>query len=228
MPMLLRLLRIIQIYWQLEAVRDDCSIICVTNGNIGTAAMSCNCNSALSSNALAKLPRSLILSTMFAIYSLIKRYWKLSNHRQPHPAMNSLPNMPTTCPKQYQIPLRRDGSFASAWQHCQPSNDPPSLYLDWKIIDLSRHGSISIFSLYIAPGQKTYLINIHSLGRATFSTTNNGGTSLKTTLDIYISDMPKVEGYLLRESPSSYVTYQCSMGSKIKGQTLTQQGTEFL
>ena len=68
--------------------------------------------------------------------------------------------------------------------------DPPSLYIGLEKIALGRHGSISILSLYITPTKKTYLIDIHSLGEAAFSTTANCGTLLKTVLES--STIPKV------------------------------------
>ncbi|OBT46149.1 hypothetical protein VE00_02830 [Pseudogymnoascus sp. WSF 3629] len=49
--------------------------------------------------------------------------------------------------------------------------DPPSLYIDLEGNALGRHGSISILTLHIAPTKKTYLIDIHSLKEAAFSTT---------------------------------------------------------
>jgi exonuclease 3'-5' domain-containing protein 1 len=50
-------------------------------------------------------------------------------------------------------------------------------------IALGYHGAISILPLYIALTKKTYLIDIHSLKEAAFSTTTNSGTSLKTVLE---------------------------------------------
>jgi exonuclease 3'-5' domain-containing protein 1 len=61
--------------------------------------------------------------------------------------------------------------------------DPPLLYLDLEGVKLSRYSSISIISLYIASIKKIYLIDIHRLGKTTFSTTNSSATSLKTILE---------------------------------------------
>ncbi|RDL38486.1 uncharacterized protein BP5553_02826 [Venustampulla echinocandica] len=61
--------------------------------------------------------------------------------------------------------------------------DPPSFYLSFQGKDLGSHSSLSTISLYIAPIQKTYLINVHSLGNTTFSTSNSSKTSLKTILE---------------------------------------------
>ncbi|KAI9732941.1 MAG: hypothetical protein M1818_007374 [Claussenomyces sp. TS43310] len=87
--------------------------------------------------------------------------------------------------------------------------DPPSLYIDLEGINLGRHGSISIVSLYIAPSQKTYLIDIHSLGRAAFSTTTNRGTSLKTVLES--STIPKVVFDIRNDSDALFSLFQISV-----------------
>lgn len=68
--------------------------------------------------------------------------------------------------------------------------DPPSLYLNLEGATVGRHGSISILSLYIAPDKTTYLIDIHKLGDAAFSTITTVGASLKTVLES--STIPKV------------------------------------
>lgn len=52
---------------------------------------------------------------------------------------------------------------------------PPHLYLDLEGFNLCRHGSISLLTLYDRSQSCVYLIDIHTLGHATFeirSTTN--------------------------------------------------------
>ena len=63
------------------------------------------------------------------------------------------------------------------------SNNPPMLYFNLEGVRLGRHGSISIISLYIASLNKAYLIDIHRLGEAAFSTSNDSSTSLKSILE---------------------------------------------
>jgi exonuclease 3'-5' domain-containing protein 1 len=87
--------------------------------------------------------------------------------------------------------------------------DPPSLYIDLEGIALGRHGSISILSLYIAPIKKTYLIDIHSLGEAAFSTTTNSGTSLKTVLESLT--IPKVVFDIRNDSDALFSLFQISV-----------------
>ncbi|KAJ5468443.1 hypothetical protein N7475_006195 [Penicillium sp. IBT 31633x] len=60
---------------------------------------------------------------------------------------------------------------------------PPSLYIDLEGVDLGRHGSISILSIYAVPRQKVYLVDIYQLGKETFSTLNSSGKSLKYILE---------------------------------------------
>jgi len=87
--------------------------------------------------------------------------------------------------------------------------DPPSLYIDLEGIALGRHGSISILSLYIAPTKKAYLIDIHSLGEAAFSTTTSSGTSLKTILES--STIPKVVFDIRNDSDALFSLFQISV-----------------
>lgn len=69
--------------------------------------------------------------------------------------------------------------------------DPPSLYIDLKDINLSRHGSISILQVFVLPLDKAYLIDIHTLKEKAFlQPASNGG---QTLLDVLESpQIPKV------------------------------------
>ncbi|CZT13567.1 uncharacterized protein RAG0_17064 [Rhynchosporium agropyri] len=87
--------------------------------------------------------------------------------------------------------------------------EPPSLYLDLKGIDLGRHGSVSILSLHIAPTQMTYLIDIHSLGRAAFSATKNSGTSMKSALAS--SAIPKIIFDIRNDLDALFSLFQISV-----------------
>ncbi|KAL3485387.1 ribonuclease H-like domain-containing protein [Aspergillus germanicus] len=48
-------------------------------------------------------------------------------------------------------------------------NDPPSLYIDLEGVNLGRHGTVSILQMYVLPHDRTYLIDIHTLGERAFS-----------------------------------------------------------
>ena len=89
------------------------------------------------------------------------------------------------------------------------SVDPPSLYIDLKGVKLGRHGSISIISLYVAPIQKFYLIDIHRLGKTAFSTTNSCATSLKTILES--PTIPKIIFDIRNGSDALFSHFQISV-----------------
>ncbi|KAI9698309.1 MAG: hypothetical protein M1820_007471 [Bogoriella megaspora] len=59
-----------------------------------------------------------------------------------------------------------------------------SIYVDLEGVDLSRHGTVSILQIHLAPQNHTYLVDIHVLQSQAFSiTASNGITSLKTILE---------------------------------------------
>ncbi len=68
--------------------------------------------------------------------------------------------------------------------------EPPSLYLDVEGVNLGRHGSVAILSIYFLPTATTYLVDIYQLGNSAFYTTNGEGHCLKSILES--SDIPKV------------------------------------
>ncbi|KAH8749593.1 ribonuclease H-like domain-containing protein, partial [Hyaloscypha finlandica] len=57
-------------------------------------------------------------------------------------------------------------------------------------VNLSRHGSISILQVHFSPNNRTYLIDIHILGDAAFSTAGASGQTLKGILES--DSIPKV------------------------------------
>ena len=58
-----------------------------------------------------------------------------------------------------------------------------SLYLDLEGTNLSRHASNSIVELFVSPKNHIFLIDIHVLGEAAFSTRNSNGQMLKDVLE---------------------------------------------
>ncbi|KAL8626057.1 hypothetical protein Q9189_008262 [Teloschistes chrysophthalmus] len=61
---------------------------------------------------------------------------------------------------------------------------PPSLYINLKGIDLSCHGTISIFLLFAVPNNCVYLLDVHNLGAQAFQTTGaDGQTTLQSILE---------------------------------------------
>ncbi|OJD10765.1 hypothetical protein ACJ73_09703 [Blastomyces percursus] len=59
---------------------------------------------------------------------------------------------------------------------------PPSLYIDLEGINLCREGSISILQIFDHPNEHVYLVDIHRLGEAAFTTTGTNGKSLRSIL----------------------------------------------
>lgn len=64
-----------------------------------------------------------------------------------------------------------------------PNNDAPFLYIDLEGISLSRHGSISIMTIFVQPQNCVYLVDMHKLQEATFTTKTPSGASLKSILE---------------------------------------------
>lgn len=87
--------------------------------------------------------------------------------------------------------------------------DPPSLYFDLEGVKLGRLGSLSILSIYVAPTRKVYLVDVHILSSAAFSTTNSNGDSLKAILES--STIPKVFFDIRNDSDALFSLYQVSV-----------------
>jgi exonuclease 3'-5' domain-containing protein 1 len=66
----------------------------------------------------------------------------------------------------------------------------PSLYFDLEGIYLGRLGTVSIMQLLIYPANRTYLIDIHTLGQDAFRTPGKNGTTMKDILES--ESIPKV------------------------------------
>ena len=66
----------------------------------------------------------------------------------------------------------------------QTHTDPlPYLYCDLEGVKLSRHGSVSIFQIYVSSLSCTFLIDIHVLSEKAFLTPNESGMTLKSLLE---------------------------------------------
>ncbi|KAI4274297.1 MAG: hypothetical protein L6R38_006147 [Xanthoria sp. 2 TBL-2021] len=63
-------------------------------------------------------------------------------------------------------------------------SSPPALFIDLEGVSLSRHGTISILQLLVSPQDRTYLIDIHTLGSKAFHAPGTDGqTTLKSVLE---------------------------------------------
>ena len=67
---------------------------------------------------------------------------------------------------------------------------PPTLYFDLEGISLSSKGTISILQLLISPARHVYLIDVHTLGAAAFTTPGSNGQTLKNIFSSPV--IPKV------------------------------------
>ena len=83
--------------------------------------------------------------------------------------------------------------------------DPPSLYVDLEGIELSRYGTISLLNIFVLPLDRTYLIDIHVLGQAAFSSPSSTGLTLKAILESPV--MPKVLFDLRNDCDALYNHY---------------------
>ena len=80
---------------------------------------------------------------------------------------------------------------------------PPSIYIDLEGINLGRKGSTSIVTVYVWPTDQVYLVDIHTLGAAAFST--EGNTSKQSFQTILESEaFPKVFFDVRNDSDALY------------------------
>jgi exonuclease 3'-5' domain-containing protein 1 len=86
--------------------------------------------------------------------------------------------------------------------------EPLSLNFDLEGINLGRHGSISVVSLYLRPLETVYLVHIYILGSAAFSTTHSR-VSLKGILES--ATIPKVFFDIVNDSDALFINYQISV-----------------
>jgi exonuclease 3'-5' domain-containing protein 1 len=83
--------------------------------------------------------------------------------------------------------------------------DPPSLFFDIEGVNLGRHGSMSLVSLYVAPQSTTYIIDVHILGAEAFQVVDTNNNSLKDILES--ADIPKVFFDIRNDSDALYSLY---------------------
>ena len=86
---------------------------------------------------------------------------------------------------------------------------PPSIYIDIEGENLSRDGSISILQLYMLPTQRTYLIDIFVLGKASFTVRGRKGRTLRGVLED--ATIPKVFFDVRNDSDALYSHFGISL-----------------
>lgn len=97
-----------------------------------------------------------------------------------------------------------------------------SFQVDLEGIELGRHGSISILSLYRPSEKRVYLIDVHKQGNEAFSTVSSHGTSLRMILESTV--ILKVLFDLRRDSDALFSLYGISLGG-IRDVQLMELGT---
>ncbi|KAL3446045.1 ribonuclease H-like domain-containing protein [Aspergillus insuetus] len=112
------------------------------------------------------------------VKSIIKA--KLVPDSEPEPRHNDKMEKTTS---EEKTTIRDRGCDTPAWQWISTSeqvyglvksleglpNDPPSLYIDLEGVNLGRHGTVSIVQMYVLRHDRTYLIDVHTLGKRAFS-----------------------------------------------------------
>jgi exonuclease 3'-5' domain-containing protein 1 len=86
---------------------------------------------------------------------------------------------------------------------------PPSLYMDLEGVYLSRLGSISILQVHVSPENRTYLIDIHTLGDKAFSTAGASGQTLKGILES--DSIPKIFFDVRNDSDALFSHFRISL-----------------
>lgn len=87
-------------------------------------------------------------------------------------------------------------------------NNAPSLYLDIEGVNLGRTGSVSILSIYVLQAN-VYLVDVHALGDAAFTTESAGGRSLKGILED--KDISKAFFDIRNDSDALYSLHKVSV-----------------
>lgn len=100
----------------------------------------------------------------------------------------------------------------------------PALYIDLEGVSLSRRGTISIIQIYVHPLSHTYLIDVHKLGPAAFTTSKldtANTSSLHTLKDVLESpSVPKCFFDVRRDADAIYNLFGVSMKNIIDIQLL--------
>ncbi|KAJ0420231.1 ribonuclease H-like domain-containing protein [Aspergillus carlsbadensis] len=98
---------------------------------------------------------------------------------------------------------------------------PPSLFIDLEGVNLGRNGTVSILQMYVLPHDRTYLIDVHTLGQKAFThdeTENNAHaehtTTTTTTLKAILESatIKKVIFDVRHDSDALYAHYGINLG----------------
>ncbi|KAG5935997.1 hypothetical protein E4U60_002839 [Claviceps pazoutovae] len=85
----------------------------------------------------------------------------------------------------------------------------PTLYVDLEGCPLSRHGSISILTIYIPSLSTAYIVDVHTMGKFAFIIANAAGVTLKAVLEA--SQINKVFFDVRNDSDALFHHFQISL-----------------
>lgn len=95
---------------------------------------------------------------------------------------------------------------------CGLPSSPPSLYLDLEGQNLGKDGTIALIQIYVLPLKHTYLIDVHVLGNAAFTTTSTAPVSTPSLKAILESpSTPKCLFDVRADSNALFFLYGVSM-----------------
>ncbi|KAG8992270.1 hypothetical protein FRB90_001052 [Tulasnella sp. 427] len=91
----------------------------------------------------------------------------------------------------------------------------PALFVDLEGFDLCRHGRISLITIYASPMAMTYLVDVTTLGEASFTTEGEStpGKTLKSLLED--KSVPKVLFDCRNDSDALYNLYKVDMAGVV-------------
>lgn len=91
---------------------------------------------------------------------------------------------------------------------------PPSLYVDLEGWDLCRHGRVSLITIYAAPLNKTFLVDVQILGEQAFTCAEPG---TERTLQAILEDpeIPKVFFDCRNDSDALFNLYNVNMSGNV-------------
>jgi len=99
----------------------------------------------------------------------------------------------------------------------QPTT-PPALFIDLEGVNLSREGSISTLQIHIAPQNKSYLVDVHTLGSKAFDTSDKLDNTLRSVLQSEL--VPKVFFDVRNDSDALYSHFHISLAGVIDLQVM--------
>lgn len=92
------------------------------------------------------------------------------------------------------------------------ATNPPSLYIDLEGRDLCRHGKISLISIFAAPLQKVFLIDVHVLGADAVGSPSESGGRNNLRILLENKSIPKVLFDCRNDADALYNLFKVDLG----------------